>query len=52
MEVSILNGDAVGTMVSGHYRRGGRSSEVVVKRGSTVHQSNSLQSAYRVDKLT
>ena len=33
----ILNGDAVGTKVSGRCRQGGRLSEVVVKRGSTVH---------------
>ena len=31
-----LNGDAVGTKVSGCYRQGGRSSEVVVKKGSTI----------------
>ena len=34
---TILNGDAVGTKVSGRYRQGGRSSGVAVKRGSTVH---------------
>ena len=33
---TILNGDAVGIQVSGHYRQGGRSSEVVVERSSTV----------------
>ena len=33
---TILNGDAVGTKVSVSHRQGGRSSEVVVKRGSTV----------------
>ena len=33
---TILNGDAVGTKVSACHRQGGRSSEVVVKRGSTV----------------
>ena len=33
---AILNGDAVGTKVSVRHRQGGRSSEVVVKRGSTV----------------
>ena len=32
----ILNGDAVGTKVSGRHRQGGRLSGVVVKRGSTV----------------
>ena len=31
-----LNGDAVGTKVSGRYRQGGHSSEVVVKKGSTI----------------
>ena len=35
---TILNGDAVGTKVSVRYREGGRSSEVVVKRGSTVSE--------------
>ena len=30
-------GDAIGTRVSVRYRRSGRLSEVVVKRGSTVH---------------
>ena len=33
---TILNSDAVGTKVSVRHRQGGRSSEVVVKRGSTV----------------
>ena len=28
--------NAVGTKVSGHYREGGRSSGVAIKRGSTV----------------
>ena len=32
----LLNGDAVGTKVSGRHRQGGRLSGVVVKRGSTV----------------
>ena len=32
-------GDAIGTRVSVRYRRSGRLSEVVVKRGSTVYQS-------------
>ena len=34
---TILNGDAVGTKVSVRHRQGGRSSGVVIKRGSTVH---------------
>ena len=29
---NILNGDAIGTKVSGHYREGGRSSGVVIIR--------------------
>ena len=33
---TILNGDAVGTKVSGRYREGGPISVVAVKRGSTV----------------
>ena len=33
---AILNGHAIGTKVSGRYRQGGRTLEVVVKRGSTV----------------
>ena len=33
---TILNGHAVGTDVSVRYRQGGRTLEVVVKRGSTV----------------
>ena len=32
----FMYGDAVGTKVSGRSRQGGRSSEVAVKRGSTV----------------
>ena len=32
----ILNGDVIRTKVSGHYREGGRSSGVAIKRGSTV----------------
>ena len=35
-------GDAIGTKVSVRYRRSGRLSGVVVKRGSTVHQNNSI----------
>ena len=31
-----FDGDVVGTKVGGHYRQGSHSSEVVVKRGSTV----------------
>ena len=34
---TILNGHAVGTEVSVRYRQGGRTLEVVVKRGSTVY---------------
>ena len=33
---TILNGHAVGTDVNVRYRQGGRTLEVVVKRGSTV----------------
>ena len=33
---TILNGHAVGTDVRVRYRQGGRTLEVVVKRGSTV----------------
>ena len=32
---------AVGTKVSVHYRQGGRESEVVIKRGSTVYNIHS-----------
>ena len=39
---TILNGDAVGTKVSVHHRQGSRSSEVVVKRGSTVDYTSLL----------
>ena len=34
--ITILNCDVVGTKVSVCHRQGGRSSEVVAKRGSTV----------------
>ena len=34
---NILNSDAIRTKVSGHYREGGHSSGVVIKRGSTVY---------------
>ena len=40
-------GDAIGTRVSVRYRRSGRLSEVVVKRGSTVI----LHSLYAVPKV-
>ena len=33
---TVLNGDAFGTKVSGHYRQCGCPSEAVIKRGSTV----------------
>ena len=32
-----VNGNAVRTKVSAHYRQGGHKSRVVVKRGSTVN---------------
>ena len=35
-------GDAIGTKVSVRYRRSGRLSEVVVKRGSTVYTIHAL----------
>ena len=34
---TILNSDAVGTKVSVNHKQGGRSSEVVVKRSSSVN---------------
>ena len=36
LKYTILNGHAVRTEVSVHYRQDGRTLEVVVKRGSTV----------------
>ena len=38
-------GDAIGTKVSVRYRRSGRLSEVVVKRGSTVNNWPALKCA-------
>ena len=40
-------GDAIGTRVSVRYRRSGRLSEVVVKRGSTVYTTMYVRSCYR-----
>ena len=48
---TILNGDAVGTKVSVHHRQGGRSSEVVVKRGSTVVTVQYLLCTYHVSSM-
>ena len=42
-------GDAIGTKVSVRYRRSGRLSGVVVKRGSTVHSST--QAINEADEL-
>ena len=41
-------GDAIGTRVSVRYRRSGRLSEVVVKRGSTVILYSNTQQKYYV----
>ena len=48
---TILNGDAVGTEVSGRYRLGSRSLEVVAKRGSTVYRFIVASSDCSVDDL-
>ena len=40
-------GDAIGTKVSVRYRRSGRLSGVVVKRGSTVYNYNIIDTVYQ-----
>ena len=43
---AILNGHAIRTKVSGRYRQGGRTLEVVVKRGSTVVRIGVVSKAF------
>ena len=45
-------GDAIGTRVSVRYRRSGRLSEVVVKRGSTVYTVYSIQDSCTIVRQT
>lgn len=47
---TILNGDAVGTKMSVRHRQGGCSSEVAVKRGSTVQTKKHYIKSLLLDK--
>ena len=47
---TILNGDAAGTKMSVRHRQGGCSSEVAVKRGSTVQTKKHYIKSLLLDK--